>query len=195
MPPEAGGMIDPSAATVLEWQGLQVLVSLDAAGWGDGGGTPWQVPQLPWDEPAVHVGVKPPWQYVLEHVADARFQVGDTPFVAIPPKVTVAVGPSTWPAESASAGFTWQTSHPNAGAMAVVRCFVCAPMRTFVSSAGEFCPQIARGGAPEPPAVPWHIVQFVFQPSPWHFAQAGTAPFPSSVAPWHASHVARFTAE
>jgi hypothetical protein len=70
-------------------------------GWGDGGGTPWQVPHAACEPSScVHTGVVllppasvEPWQYVLAQVALGRSQVGAAPpSLETPPNVTVASG-------------------------------------------------------------------------------------------------------
>src|SRR4051812_1749548 len=114
-PPAAGGMRRPAASMVSPWQVAHLVRSATTSGCGAGGGKPWQVPQAACPRPvSVQFGdllVPPPrvapWQYVLLQVAVPRSQDGVVPLEATPANATVAVAPSTWPAESASDGFTW----------------------------------------------------------------------------------------
>src|SRR6266702_5595316 len=122
-----------------------------------------------------------PWQEALAQVPVARFQPR--------PRFTSAGPFPRWPAASTSAGFTWQTMQSYAWARALpATCAVWAPTR---SGSAEL-PQVALGGAPVWLALPpWHMVHFVFQVAPWHWAQ-GTAVFPPwRSAPWQLWQPAR----
>ena len=106
-----------------------------------------------------------------------------------PAKVTSAVPPSMWPGENASPGMGWQPAQAIGFPIpcGAATCDVCVPTRV----ASPAFPQVAAGGAPPVPSVPpWHIVQSVFQPAPWHCAQETGVepPTPSSVGPWHVWH-------